>query len=314
MEITYATKEDIKELTDFLYKVFTDGNPTHPSFLDIYPDLFLPNDKVMGRHALLRDEKGIAACVGTYPMLMQVGGKRILTAGVGQVATRIDCRGCGYMKTLITSELNRCKNEGCAIAWLGGRYDRYKHFGFEPAGLNLNYYFDSHSLSKIKITRTISAINATAPEAISKAHFALREQTVASIIEPIETYRLQMHRLGFTFEIWSSFPKNSTIPDAWAVLDKNNNRIEEWCGSVDGRLEILRSIANATQATVLRTESPFEEAVSCELRKNSCEISVVTGYLKAILNHELLPTTEKPHLGPFERPNIPFYIPTIFHV
>ena len=333
MKIERATAKDRSELLSFLLGVFRAGRPDHPPFEDIYPDLFLEDDEVLGRHAIIREDGRIVACVGTYLIPVQLGGCRVMTAGLGQVATAPAVCGKGCMTALINHELDRCRDEGALVAWLGGRRDRYAHFGFDDTGLLYDYWLDAHSTRDIPRARTVRHVEATAPDAITPALFALRERTANSALVPLETFQLQMTRLGFQFEIWSAFPEGAEEPDAWAVIDVKNNRIQEWCGSAEGRLEIAHAYC-AEKHGVRRLESPADAEMNRLLHNLSVHISPTSRTL-AVLNARdlldalapfvppdfVLPENAKPldlpHLlfGPGrDTADLPFYVPGIFHV
>ena len=333
MKIENAKAKDRRELLDFLLGVFRAGRPDHAPFEDIYPDLFLEDDEVLGRHAVIREDGRIVACVGTYLIPVQLGGCRVMTAGLGQVATDPAVRGKGCMTALINHELDRCRDEGALVAWLGGRRDRYAHFGFDDTGLLYDYWLDAHSTRDIPRSRTVRNVDATAPDAISPALFALRERTADTAMVPLETLRLQMTRLGFKFEIWSSFPEDAEEPDAWAIVDAKNNRIEEWCGSAEGRLEIAHAYC-VEHHTVRRLESPADKEMNRLLHKLSVHVGPTSRTL-AVLNArglldalapfvppdfvlpENVDAADLPHLlfGPGrDTADLPFYIPGIFHV
>ena len=334
MKIEYARAADREEILAFLLSVFQRNNPKHAPFEDIYPDLFLPDDEVMGRHAVIREDGRIAACVGTYPMLLQICGCRVLTAGVGQGATRLEPTGKGYMTALLNQELDRCRREGCVLGWLGGRRDRYSHFGFDVAGLNYDYYMDAHSLRHVARSRRIDHVKATEPGAITEAMFALRDKTVNSVIEPLDTFRLQMTRLGFDFEIWTATPEGAEAPDAWAVVDASHGRIEEWCGSLDGRAEI--ALACAERGKVMRMETCADVETSAFLREASFYRSP-SGRNLCVLDRDGLVAAMRPFLpkgfamppdslspcelvrtlfgpDPGSAACLPFCMPGIFHV
>lgn len=335
MNIELARASDRQELIDFLLSVFKGNNPNHAPFDKIYPDLFLADDEVMGRHAVIREGGRIAACVGTYPMLMQVGGCRIKTVGVGQVATAKASTGKGYMTALLIHELDRCRREGCVLGWLGGRRDRYSRFGFDIGSLSYDFHCDAHSLRGVVLSRVITHVDALAEDAITDAMFALRDKTVNSVIEPPDTFRMQMGRLGFKFEIWSATPSGGAEPDAWAVVDMANKRIEEWCGSLQGRLEILRAVGEAL-GTVNKMET-WIDAQACKALRSLCTYLAPSGRMLAVLDKDGLLDAARPLLPPdFKMPAddlspcelvqalfgpdpgssacLPFAIPGIFHV
>ena len=256
-----------------------------------------------------------------------------MTAGLGQVATDPAVRGKGCMTALINHELDRCRNEGALVAWLGGRRDRYAHFGFDDVGLLYDYWLDAHSTRDIPRSRIVRSVDATERDAISPAFFARRERMADSAMVPLETLRLQMTRLGFKFEIWSALQKGAEEPDAWAIVDAKNNRIEEWCGSTEGRLEIVHAYCLAHRA-VRRTESPADVEMNRLLHKLSVHASPGARTL-AVLNARSLLDALSPFVPPdFVLPDnveaadlphilfgpgrdtaeLPFYIPGIFHV
>ena len=333
MTIEQAKARDRRELLDFLLAVFRAARPDHPPFEDIYPDLFLEDDEVLGRHAVVREDGRIVACVGTYLIPVQLGGCRVLTAGVGQVATAPAARGKGCMTALLSHELARCRDEGALIAWLGGRRDRYAHFGFDDTGLLYDYWLDAHSMRDVRRSRAVRHVDAPAPAAITPALFSLRERTADTALVPLETLRLQMTRLGFRFEIWSAFPEGADEPDAWAVVDAKNNRVEEWCGSADGRLEIAHAYC-AEHGGVRRLESPADAEMNRRLHGLSVHVGPSSRTI-AVLDAKGLLAALAPFVPPdFTLPEdadeadlprllfgpgrgsaaLPFYIPGIFHV
>ncbi len=334
MQIEYAKVQDRQELLDFLWSVFSSPWPEHPKFEAFYPDLFLADDDVLGRHAIIRENGKIVACVGTYLILMQVCGRRIMTAGVGQVATLPECRGKGYMTALITHELDRCRREGAVVAHLGGRRDRYSRFGFDNAGLLFDYTLDAYSFRSVKRGRTVTHAAATTPGAITESMFALRERTADSAIEPIDLFRMQMTRHGFKFDIWSAFPQGSSEPDAWAVVDMNTNRVQEWSGSFEGRVEILHAIAGEC-GKVRRLEVPAQKDLSGFMRDH-CVVYGPSSATIAVLDRDALikaygalvpadfvpppasvkgPDLTRAFFGPGRHSaELPFHVPGIFHV
>lgn len=335
MTIEYATTKDRQELLDFLLTVFKEKSPEHAPFEDIYPDLFLANDETMGRHAVIREDGRIVAAVGTYPTVMQIFGCHVKNAGVGQVATAKACTGKGYMTALLKSELERCRREGCVFAWLGGRLDRYRHFGFESCGLSFDHCTDAHALRDVPKSRTISKVDAKAPGAITEELFALREKTVNSLLYPIDILRLQMTRRGFEPEIWTATPAGATTPDAWAIFDRKVDWIIEWCGSFEGRTELARAIAEDGVDKVWVRCPPADTEMAAFLRPH-CRYMAPISRVLCVLDADALveayrplipkdfvlpppgtPATElaRKFFGP-ERGSacLPVEIPVLFHV
>lgn len=265
--IEFARAEDCAELLDYLVAVFRRDRPDHPRFETLYPELFFPTDESMGLHAIVREGGRIASCVGAYPMTLQVAGCRVPICGIGQVSTREDCLGRGYMSALLKAQLARMREQGVALAWLGGRHDRYAHFGFETAGLQFVYGLDRRSLVRYAPTRAIAHVAATAPDSITDAMFRLRERTVDSVLEPLDCYRRRLAK-GGGMEIWTATPSGATEPDAWALIATENRAIEEWCGSPEGRMDIAAAAVEAL-GSLRCTEIPANQQLS-ELLRDHC--------------------------------------------
>ncbi len=333
-EIELARAIDRTELLDFIHGVFRRDDPNIPRFETMYPDLMARSDEAMSRHAVIRSKGRIVSCVGMYRMLLQTGGCRVPIAGIGQVSTAADMLGRGFMTALLKFQLERARREGAVLAWLGGRHDRYAHFGFETAGLWFRYSGDAHSTSGIHRVRAVSNSPAT-PESISPELFELREATVDGVIEPIDDYRVRLRRAPF--ELWTATPPGGSAPDAWATVvpGESEGRIEEWCGSEDGRVEIFAAVAEKF-GRVVRNESSAPKHLNRELRRFCSSMTPGCDQL-AVLDRDGLisayrnlvpPGTKPPPAGldamefirhvfgpePSAFPQLPFLLPGFNHV
>ena len=340
MNVTFAKASDCEQLLDFLPSVFRRNDPTHPRFEDLYPDLFLPTDEAMGHHAVVRDGTGrIVACVGAYPMTLRVAGCEVPIAGVGQVSTAQDWLGKGCMSALVKAQMERLRSLGVALVHLGGRHDRYAHFGFETGSLSFDYGLDAHSLAKVGRTRTVRRFShgPMSETAVTPEMFALREKTApATVVETIERYRMRLRR-GCN-EVWTATPAGASEPDAWAVVAPKSHRLDEVSGSVDGILEIA---AEATKrlGTSLQLALPVCDATHelaerarrvCSWMGPRCETLAVLdrdrlleAYAPVIRPGTRLPSKElssaelvRACFGPEPSafPPLPFALPNLYHV
>ncbi|MBR1835930.1 MAG: GNAT family N-acetyltransferase, partial [Kiritimatiellae bacterium] len=187
MKIELARAGDRTELLDFLFSVFLRDHPNHMRFERLFPDLFDDTDEAMGRHAVVRESGRIVACVGAYHMKLRVCGCDVPLGGIGQVSTGADWLGRGFMSALLKFQLERLRSEGAALAWLGGRHDRYSRFGFETGGGAFSYGLDSRSLAGVPRRRKVEAVGgADAPAAVTPDMIAMRDATApAAVLEPV---------------------------------------------------------------------------------------------------------------------------------
>lgn len=247
MKIEYLSAADRGELLDYLPSVFRRDTPDHPRFETLYPQLFPENDDAaMSRHAVIRENGRIVSCVGMYPMLLQVGGCRVTVAGIGQVSTAAGSLGRGFMSALLKHQLARAKDEGCAIAWLGGRRDRYSNFGFDCAGWSFSFSFDRRSTRAVPRVRAFSRAVAADPASITPAMWELRERTVEGVIEPLAFYRTRKDIANPATQIWTLAAEDGGAPAAWAVAVPAQRGVDftEYCGAPDAVVELVAHAAD----------------------------------------------------------------------
>ena len=340
MNVSFAKAADCEQLLDFLPSVFRRDNPNHCRFEELFPDIFRPTDEAMGDHAVVRDDAGnIVACIGAYPMTLRVAGCDVPIAGIGQVSTAKEWLGRGCMSALMKAQMERLRSLGVALAWLGGRHDRYAHFGFETGGLSFDYGLDAHSIGKIARTRRVRRFShgPMAEEAVTPALFALRERTAAAyVVEPLERYRMRLRRGDC--EVWTATPEGASEPDAWAVVSPKTRRADLVCGSADGLFEIVAAAMEAF-GTYLQLALPLCDSVrelaeraraSCSWMGARCESLAVLdrdrlleAYAPVIRPGTRLPSKElssaelvRACFGPEPSsfPPLPFAIPNLYHV
>ena len=236
MQIEPAKGADRAELLDFLYAVFTRGNPKHARFETFCDDLFEPTDAVMGRHLVVREGGRIVSCVGAYPMDLRIAGCRVRFAGIGQVSTAQEALGKGYMSALLKAQLERLRGEGVQLVWLGGRHDRYAHFGFESAGWFWSPGFDAHSLVRAPRTRAVAKIGEGPDSPVTPAMWELRRRTDPFVDEPFGRWRKRLGRIKC--QVWTATPPGASEPDAWAVYSAEHKKLVDYAGAPEGILEI----------------------------------------------------------------------------
>jgi predicted N-acetyltransferase YhbS len=240
MPIELARPDDLSELLDFLFTVFRIGNPEHPRFEAMYPDLFTaPTAETMARHQIIRRDGRIVACVGTYPMTLRIAGCRVPGFGVGQVATAPDMQGRGFMTQLLTAASRRMEAEGGALSWLGGRRDRYGRHGWDMVQNGFGFAFIGTAIRDTNENLLVSSALGTATE-ITEEMFALRD-AATGIEETPESYRVRLGRNES--EVWTAICRKTGAVEAWAVIYPKARRIVDFCGSIDGVVQIAKSAA-----------------------------------------------------------------------
>lgn len=139
IEIRRMKKGDADACFGLMNLVFKHAKPGHPDFQDILPKMTIDDDEHMNKHfGLYRDDK-LCAVLGVYPLPVNVGGIKLMSSTVGNVATHPDEEGKGYMTKLLGEAMLELDRIGADMSRLGGKRSRYNRYGYEQSGTNLKY-------------------------------------------------------------------------------------------------------------------------------------------------------------------------------
>ncbi|MCR5484693.1 MAG: GNAT family N-acetyltransferase [Clostridiales bacterium] len=133
LEIRRGTAAEFDKIIDFIDFVFSKDYEPH-DFINMYPNLYRRTDESMHNMVNLWDGDELRGSVIVYPRYLSVGGKTLSVYGIGNVSCHPRFRGKGYMTMLMNYINEEAKKNGVQLMNLGGRRDRYNHFGFEIAG------------------------------------------------------------------------------------------------------------------------------------------------------------------------------------
>ncbi len=146
-ELVQLRAEDFEDTMDFMNLVFSAHGPI--DFTQLLPALYQPNDELMGHNWAVRENGRIRAVVGSFPMQWQLGATTLEVAGIGGVSSHPRARGAGYMRQLMQHCVERMRDEGKHLSWLGGQRQRYGYFGYEKCGVCHNFSLSKSNLRHI---------------------------------------------------------------------------------------------------------------------------------------------------------------------
>jgi hypothetical protein len=136
------TAADFDECVDFCDLVFAGNGGEHASrggFSTLLPQLYQPDERMAWQWAI-RKRGALVAVVGVFPRTWRVMGESLKVGGIGGVGTHARLsRGSGHMRTLMNHCVATMRADGCHMAVLGGQRQRYQHYGFEKAGLEVTF-------------------------------------------------------------------------------------------------------------------------------------------------------------------------------
>ena len=144
-EYLKGTVADNEDILDFCNYVFShDGTPT--DFVKLVPKYYKKGNEAPNEHFLVKENSKIKSVIGSFNLQMDILGEKIKTAGIGSVSVHPYSRGSGYMKKLMQAAREEMKANGADISILGGQRQRYEHFGYEPAGVEMTYSVNTSNL------------------------------------------------------------------------------------------------------------------------------------------------------------------------
>lgn len=137
--------EDAQDIVDFADYIFSRATAPH-DFAALIPKLYGEGRKTQHYHYLVKEEGRIRAMLCLLPVTFNVAGIELKAGCVGTVSVHPSARGKGYMQKLLQFALDEMKAEGYDYSVLGGQRQRYEYFGYEPAGVKLDFTLTSDNV------------------------------------------------------------------------------------------------------------------------------------------------------------------------
>ncbi|SMF75471.1 Predicted acetyltransferase involved in intracellular survival and related acetyltransferases [Paenibacillus uliginis N3/975] len=146
MEIySKGTLEDAQDIIDFADYIFSKSTAPH-DFASLIPKLYGEGRMTQQYHYLVKEDGKIRAMLCVLPIHFKVADIELKVGCVGTVSVHPRARGKGYMQKLLTFALDEMKAEGYDYSLLGGQRQRYEYFGYEPAGVKLDFTLTSDNV------------------------------------------------------------------------------------------------------------------------------------------------------------------------
>lgn len=146
MELRRLTAQDYDALLSLWNEVFTRQNKRIMNFELELPATCHNNDLHMNRHFGVFEDGKLCAALGIYPLKTNICGQELLFSTVGNVATRVECEGKGYMKALMAKAMQELNRIGADASRLGGLRQRYNRYGYEDCGSVYKFVFTERNM------------------------------------------------------------------------------------------------------------------------------------------------------------------------
>jgi len=146
--------EDFDEAMDFLNLVFSQSSNPH-DFEKLIPALYKPTEECMKYNYAIRRNGKIRSVVGLFPVELHMGPKLLKVGGIGGVATHLNERNSGMMRSVMEACINTMKQEGYHISCLGGQRQRYNYYGYEKSGSATRYTISTRNVKHYAKTKSL---------------------------------------------------------------------------------------------------------------------------------------------------------------
>ena len=133
MKAAFLQRSDYASMMELLNRAFGFDTETN-GFLRLLPKLYRPVYCPWENNLAVKEDGKIVGTVGIYPLDFTVYGKKLTSAGIGNVAVDASARGRGVMSFLMEETVRHLEAKGYDFALLGGQRQRYERFGFYGEG------------------------------------------------------------------------------------------------------------------------------------------------------------------------------------
>lgn len=150
MKVERLHAKDYEDFLDFADQVFSQ-DLIRVHFQEDMPLLFKPDEAHMQMQYACRDENGrIRAVIGVIPYRYRIGDAEFSARTITNVATHYRYTGRGYMQSIFKQVFADMLEEHVDFAVLHGNRERYRHSGFEMAGISDVALFQSYNIPNRK--------------------------------------------------------------------------------------------------------------------------------------------------------------------
>lgn len=190
--------EQLIEMLDTVFFTFDKEVPQR-EFLTLLPKLYKKEYDPCHNNFVVMEGADMCAAVGSYTHTIHAGGADLRIAGIGNVAVTLEHRSKGYMKDCMQLALDAMLEEQVDLSDLGGQKQRYGYFGYEPAGMDINFRVTATNLRHCCGKEAVSGLTVQMLTAADTAVFAQIDALYRSVAPYAE------RPLNAAFDILSSW-------------------------------------------------------------------------------------------------------------
>ena len=141
MQVRRLGKEHYNQIVEIINQVFTLKNGKEMDIERELPKMCVRDEQSMRKHFGILENGELVACLGVYPFSVTVANNVLTFATLGNVVTRPEYEGKGYMSELLDAAVKEMDDLNVDVARLAGLRSRYNRYGFEVAGQRYVFTF-----------------------------------------------------------------------------------------------------------------------------------------------------------------------------
>ena len=242
-----GTLADFAQVMERCLVSFSEGNPSHPLFEEMFPDTIRPTEECMKQWLLVENRDEIVAGIQVVPRPLVIAGTiRLRASGLGNVFCYPTARRQGHMTTLLQTVGPMMKQAGTVINMLGGDRLRYGRHGWEHAG----------SARKVTLGgNMIRGREAPRVSAVELRRFRGAAADVERMREAYEKLSCRTERTCEQFGYTLERPGQSTWicdgPEGFAYVTLTGSRMAAYAGDEDALDKLIRFVLASRSVEVV---------------------------------------------------------------
>ena len=247
IELRTARPEEFASIIEMLNVVFfTEDDPAEKrDFMRLLPKLYKEQYTPWDNNYCVFEDGRPVAAIGMYTSELNIAGHALKLGGIGNVGVSPDCRGKGYMKLGMNAAVQAMRDQGCHLGELSGDRHRYRHYGFEHAGVhikasfsmtNVKHSFGEDELAEGWVARPIQAEDIPQVQAMIEAETLHVKHDSAALLDILSSWREQPWALWCGDKLAGRFNLNWNSTQALQV------QLAPWVDSLEQPLRAILAL------------------------------------------------------------------------
>lgn len=228
--IRRANQTDYEPLLAWLNGIF---HPKIPDFFQTeYCHVFHGPESILETSLILEEGGEYLAHVSLVPLELRTSLGILRVGAIGMVAVDPKARGRGLMRLVLEEAHQIAREEGCALAFLGGIRSLYTRFGYEICGLSYEWMWDRQGRKMRPEANRLAVSDA------AKTFHPLWIQKPYGILWRPEAFSKVLERPHW--EVWTAAPHYAS----YAVIKREEGRIlmDVFLGDPEGFCPLMDSL------------------------------------------------------------------------